>query len=131
MPMRRMTRQRRAVMEVLRSTRSHPDAAWIYQEVKKRVPSISLGTVYRTLDALVKEGKVIALHTGGATRYDAFTHPHAHLVCTACGRVEDLELELPHLLEKAQAQNPAVRLDAVRLTFEGLCADCAQNRLEG
>ncbi len=131
MPMRRMTRQRRAVMEVLKSTRSHPDAAWIYQEVKKKVPSISLGTVYRTLDALVKEGKVVALHTGGATRYDAFTHPHAHLVCTACGRVEDLKLELPRLLEKAQAQNPAVRLDAVRLIFEGLCADCAQKRLEG
>jgi len=131
MPLRRMTRQRKAVMEVLKSTRSHPDAAWIYQEVKKKIPKISLGTVYRTLDALVKEGKVLALHTGGATRYDAFTHPHAHLYCTACGAVRDLELKLPHLLEKAQAQNPAVRLNAVRLTFEGLCEDCARKHLEG
>ncbi len=131
MPIRRMTRQRRAVMDVLKSTRRHPDAAWIYREVKKKVPSISLGTVYRTLDALVKEGKVLALHTGGATRYDAFTHPHPHLVCTACGAVVDLELELPHLLEEAQAQNPGVRINGVRVTFEGLCADCAAKALDG
>jgi len=131
MPMRRMTRQRKAVLEVLQNTRNHPDAAWIYQEVKKMVPSISLGTVYRTLDALVKEGKIQALHTGGATRYDAYTDPHPHLFCTRCGAVVDLTLELPHLLEKAQAQNPKVKIESVRLTFEGLCPSCAAGGLEG
>lgn len=129
MPMRRMTRQRKAVLEVLQSTRSHPDAAWIYQEVKKKVPSISLGTVYRTLDALVKEGKIQALHTGGATRYDAFTDPHPHLVCTSCGAVVDLELEVEPVLEAAQRQNPEVRITGAKLTFEGLCPRCAAESL--
>jgi len=131
MPMHRMTRQRRAILEVLRSTRNHPDAAWIYQEVKKKVPSISLGTVYRTLEALVKEGKVLAIPTGGATRYDAFTEPHPHLFCTSCGAVVDLELELEPLIEEARRKNPEVKITAARVAFEGLCPECAKKGLEG
>ncbi len=124
MAIKRLTRQRRAVLEVLRSTRSHPDAAWIHQEVKKKVPSISLGTVYRTLDALVKEGMVVALHTGGATRYDAFTEPHPHLVCRRCGAVLDLPLEVGGLVEAAQAAHPEFQVERAWLAFEGLCPGC-------
>lgn len=127
MAIKRFTRQRRAVLEVLRSTRRHPDAAWIYHEVKKRVPSISLGTVYRTLDALVREGMVIALHTGGPTRYDAFTEPHPHLVCRRCGAVLDLDLEVGGLVEAARSSHPELVVERAWLAFEGLCPDCARS----
>ncbi len=126
MPMKRLTRQRRAVLEVLRGTKSHPDAAWVYQEVRKRIPSISLGTVYRTLDALVKEGLVMPLHHGGgATRYDANTMPHPHLYCRRCGAVVDLDLEPPDILKEASERHPELKFETFQLEFEGLCAECA------
>jgi len=122
----RMTPQRRAVLEVLKSTRTHPDAAWIHREVKKRLPSIGLGTVYRTLDLLVKEGLAVALNYGGATRYDANTAPHPHFVCRRCQAVYDLELAPAGLTEAAAEALPGARVESARLTFFGLCPSCAQ-----
>ena len=81
MALKRLTRQRKAILEVVRQARHHPDAAWIYQEVRKRVPKVSLGTIYRNLEALVAEGYLVPITKAGeATRYDANLHPHHHLV---------------------------------------------------
>ncbi|WP_457638204.1 manganese-dependent transcriptional regulator PerR [Oceanithermus sp.] len=127
MAMKRLTRQRKAVLDVVQKARNHPDAAWIYQEVRKVVPSISLGTVYRTLDALVEEGKIIQLaRAGEATRYDANPTPHHHLICERCGEIVDLELELPNLLDKAREAFPDLRFHDVQIEFHGLCARCSQ-----
>jgi len=96
MALKRLTRQRKAVLEVVKRAHNHPDAAWIYQEVRKVVPKVSLGTIYRTLEALVEEGYLIPITKAGeATRYDANLHPHLHLVCQGCGAIVDLEVDLP------------------------------------
>ncbi len=126
MAMKRLTKQRKAVLDVVQNARNHPDAAWIYQEVRKLVPSISLGTVYRTLEALVEEGRIIQLaRAGEATRYDANPTPHHHLICDRCGEIVDLEIELPNLLAAASEEFPELRFHSVQVEFHGLCSKCS------
>lgn len=125
MTMVRNTRQRQAVLEVLRHSRIHPDAAWIHQEVRQQLPHISLGTVYRTLDALVRDGIAMTIETAGqATRYD-YRHGenHHHAVCRQCGEIFDIELEnLPNLPSSALPQGFQVM--AVQLEVHGICQEC-------
>jgi Fur family ferric uptake transcriptional regulator len=125
MALKRLTRQRKAVLEVVQRARHHPDAAWIYQEVRKLVPRVSLATVYRTLEALVAEGYLVPITKAGeATRYDANLHPHLHLLCEGCGAIVDLEVDLPDLLGPAQRAHPGVEVRSVEVTYRGLCPQC-------
>ncbi|ULH14541.1 transcriptional repressor [Deinococcus sp. KNUC1210] len=127
MTMVRNTRQRQAVIQALRETQSHPDAAWIHGQVRSVLPSISLGTVYRTLDALVRDGVVMTIERAGqATRFDYKHggHVHYHVVCRHCGAIHDISAEAVTL---PSAGLPAGFLvQDVRLEYHGLCADCAQ-----
>lgn len=125
MALKRLTRQRKAVLEVVKKAHNHPDAAWIYQEVRKVVPKVSLGTIYRTLEALVEEGYLIPITKAGeATRYDANLHPHLHLVCQGCGAIVDLEVPLPDLLTPVQEAHPQLEVREVEITYKGLCPTC-------
>lgn len=126
MTMVRQTKQRAAVIEVLRAARSHPDAAWIHTQVRQNLPSVSLGTVYRTLDTLVRDGVVVTLERAGqATRYDykRAGEDHQHAVCRDCGAVFDVDAgELPQL--PAAALPAGFLLTDVRLEFIGVCPGC-------
>ncbi|MER3444190.1 MAG: transcriptional repressor [Meiothermus sp.] len=126
MAIKRLTRQRKAVLEVVRTAKGHhPDAAWVYHEVRKLVPSISLGTVYRTLEALVEEGYLLPLtRSGDATRYEANLDGHLHMLCTHCGEYHDLHINLPDLLAQARAQYPYLELSGVQVEYEGVCERC-------
>ena len=126
MVMKRLTRQRKAVLEVVRGAKGHhPDAAWVYQEVRKLVPSISLGTVYRTLEALVEEGYLLPLtRSGEATRYEANLDGHLHMICTRCGEYYDLRVHLPDLLAQARVQYPHLDISGVQVEYEGVCERC-------
>lgn len=132
MTMLRQTKQRVAVIEVLRGARSHPDAAWIHAQVRERLPSVSLGTVYRTLDALVRDGVVVTLERAGqATRYDYKRdgEAHHHAVCRGCGMIFDIEAcALPGLPQPAFPAG--FQVTDVRLEFLGVCADCAASSAE-
>ncbi|MFC4454481.1 transcriptional repressor [Deinococcus sonorensis] len=126
MTMVRQTRQRQAVLEVLQQTRTHPDAAWIHAQVRSGLPSISLGTVYRTLDALVRDGVLMTIERAGqATRYDYKRggHAHHHVVCRHCGAIHDLETAPGPLPEGLP---DGFQVQEVRLEFHGVCADCQQ-----
>ena len=125
MTMVRNTRQRQAVLQALRTTRTHPDAAWIHQEVRLELPSISLGTVYRTLDALVRDGVAVTIERAGqATRYDFRRDDHHHhAVCRTCGAIFDIELpELPKLPKTVLPGD--FQVADVRLEVHGVCAVC-------
>ena len=129
----RQTKQRAAVVEVLRSARSHPDAAQVHAQVREQLPHVSLGTVYRTLDALVRDGVVLTIERAGqATRYD-YRHPgeeHHHAVCRACGAIFDVEVTaLPQL--PPQALPPGFEVTDVRLEFMGVCPECQRRDAGG
>lgn len=129
MTMVRNTKQRQAVLEVLRRSRVHPDAAWIHQEVRQQLPQISLGTVYRTLDALVKDGVAMTIETAGqATRYD-FRHGenHHHAVCRKCGEIFDLELDQVLTLP-VSALPKGFQVSAVQLEVHGICEACQRQQ---
>jgi Fur family transcriptional regulator, ferric uptake regulator len=87
-PKRRMTSQRRIILEELRKTKTHPTADELYVVARKRLPKISLGTVYRNLDQLAESGEILKLEMCGCQkRFDGNTHEHFHARCQGCGRV--------------------------------------------
>lgn len=121
----RFTKQRQAVLEVVRGSSEHPDAAHVFDAVKQIVPSISLGTVYRSLEALVEEGHLIQVQQPGqATRYDARLEDHAHFICDACGEVFDVLIELPDLVGLAAARLEGFNVKEARVEFHGTCRRC-------
>ena len=121
----RLTKQRLAVLKALQSTKSHPDANWIYEKVRKEIPHVSLGTIYRTLGILREAGLLRELDYGSSlSHYDASTKGHPHIVCTNCGRINDLQLPLPDKLEEQASKATDFLITDHRLEFYGLCPDC-------
>ena len=95
----RYSKQREIIKSIVLNTKIHPSADWIYQETKKQIPSVSLGTVYRNLKQLVKWGEIIALHTGSVIRYDGNISKHNHLKCVECRELIDVNIQEKDLVK--------------------------------
>ncbi len=101
--MKHYSKQREIILQVLRSTNTHPTANWIYEKVRESLPNISLGTVYRNLSDLAKSGEILAIDVGdGFEHYDGDNSPHLHLTCRQCSGIEDLILGEDIFAKKAQ-----------------------------
>lgn len=121
----KLSRQRELVLRILRSTKSHPTADWIYQQAREAMPQISLGTVYRNLVFLEKEGRIRALTYGkGTARYDADLRNHYHVRCLECGKVEDLPHDLPRASSQEVEGMTGYTIYGHRLEFSGVCPEC-------
>lgn len=121
---RRTTKQRLAIINMLRQTDEHPTAEMIYESVRRKLPGISLGTVYRNLQLLVDEGLVLELTSwSGASRYDGNCRLHSHFFCQSCGRVYDIPAYEARLTEEQQGGIPG-RLLTQRTDFFGICDKC-------
>ncbi len=87
----RLTKQRLIILNYLRQVTSHPTAQTIYAQVRKQIPNISLGTVYRNLKFLVDHHYIIQLHTeDDKTHYDGNNGDHIHFICERCGQIMDI-----------------------------------------
>ena len=124
--MQRNTRQRQLILDTLRRTCQHPTADELYELVRPELPHISLGTVYRNLDLLVRVHEVRKMESaGGPARYDGDLRPHQHVWCTGSGAVDDVfDTELRAKLPRESARG--FRIGGLRLEFQGLCPDCQQ-----
>ena len=119
------SRQREAVLVYLRSTKSHPTAEQIYQEIRKQFPKISLGTVYRNLNLLVDHGEIMQVSCGdGVEHFDAMTEPHNHFICRHCGRVLDLEFTSDYDMNSAADEKFPGKIEGHEIYFYGICEDC-------
>ncbi len=122
----RFSAQREAVKEYLTSTTEHPTAETVYENVRRTLSDISLGTVYRNLSELVAEGEIIRLDTKeGKVRFDAAVKPHAHFSCSCCGQVTDIrqmDTFCSGLAAQAEAAGNIVK-DYI-VTFYGICRKC-------
>lgn len=127
------TIQRRVILEELRKRPVHPTAEELYRSVHKRLPKISLGTVYRNLNLLADAGLLTRMDNAGRrSRFDGNPHPHPHLSCERCGAVEDFSVD-PAISESLEKNLSACLNDrAIRyhLEFRGLCRRCALESAE-
>ena len=123
----RLTGPRRAILDVLRSTASHPTAEWVHRVVRRRRPGVSLGTVYRNLRLLVAEGLAAEI-PGPHARFDANLAAHHHFTCVRCGRILDVDgpLAEPHAeaLRGRIAARTGLSITHQRIEFFGRCPQC-------
>ena len=122
---RRTTPQRAVVLEaVRRSGTEHPTAERIYDRVRRVLPSISLGTVYRNLQRLVQDGTIGAAQLGARSlHYDPTATDHDHFVCRHCGRVEDLPVDAPEPMHRVAAR-AGHEVTSHTLVLYGRCRRC-------
>ena len=119
------SRQRESILNSLNEKLDHPTAEMVYNCVKKEQPNISLGTVYRNLNQLVEQGVLRRIATpASGDRFDIRTDPHAHLLCTRCGKVLDLEDDLISELDRNVMRTTGFLVNDRQLLFSGICADC-------
>lgn len=125
---RRQTRQRRLVYEAVASTDVHPTAEWVYKRVRRELPRVSLGTVYRNLQLLVSEGRLKAWSRGRTTRYDADVSPHDHFICRECGLLLDIERAPEPISSERRLRARGHRIDNRILEFIGVCRGCRRRQ---
>lgn len=124
----RMTKQRRLILEELRKKNDHPTADLIYDRVRKQLPRISLGTVYRNLEILTALGEIQTLELSGSQkRYDGIPEKHYHIRCLHCGRLDDAPIAPLSRLEDELYEATVYTIMGHRLEFMGLCPDCSKN----
>jgi Fur family peroxide stress response transcriptional regulator len=127
----RATRQLAAVYEVLQGDHSHPSADEIYRRVRKKLPRISLGTVYRNLQRLVQERKIRMFLLGErVARYDPVVEEHDHFICQHCKTVEDVLLERDRRVNLDPLLKEGFTVTAHSLAIHGLCQRCGQKKSE-
>ena len=125
----RRTRQREAIIRILKKTTTHPTADWLYEEVRKEIPNISKGTVYRNLNFLRETGEILELNPNGTVaRYDGRQENHYHFNCEKCGRVFDVDEPVSPEIDQRVAQKTGFQVNRHTLDFFGLCRDCQQKR---
>lgn len=121
----RVTPQRQTILDAVCAGGGHTSLPEIYARVQAVSPAINLATVYRTLDFLQQAGLIVAAEIGGQAVYEiAGPKPHHHLVCQACGRVEEIDSGLVEAFFAAIAQAHAFDVDVHHLVLSGRCAQC-------
>jgi Fur family peroxide stress response transcriptional regulator len=123
----RHSKKREAILELIRSSACHPSAQWLYDELKPRIPGLSLGTVYRNIGLFLREGSVVSVGVvNGEEHFDGRVEPHPHCVCGRCGRVFDLPCPDAEAL-KSLARVEDFSIDYRKTVFFGVCGSCGES----
>jgi len=125
----RLTPQRVELIRLIASSEGHPSAARLYNQIKVQFPTMSLATVYKTLDLLKELGEVLEIGLRDDSHYDGNKpYPHPHLICTKCQKIMDGELDaaVKNMVQEIE-QNFGFQILKHQLDFYGICPDC-QNK---
>lgn len=123
-PGHRMTTQRVKILEYLRSVKTHPTAEIVYNAVKSDLPTISLGTVYRNLNILAEQGKILKVNINNEAHFDGDVCNHQHFVCTKCKKVIDiLQGEITEYVMNKVKCNGFTPI-CVTIKYAGYCNKC-------
>ena len=120
----RFTRQRQIILEEVQKRESHPNATEIYEAVRRRIPNISLGTVYRGLGLLVELGFIRRLEQGDSSRFDSNLSEHYHLICTNCKQIFDIGTSILEKLNTHGLEAEGFEINGLKLELHGLCPSC-------
>jgi Fur family peroxide stress response transcriptional regulator len=122
-----LTKQREVVLQVIRDADEHLTASEVFAAAKDLLPSISFATVYNSLRFLKEAGHIAEIQFGnGASRFDRMTSRHDHAICTQCGKLVDIEMDLPVDLLKNAAKFSKFKPESIEFTLRGLCPDCTE-----
>ena len=122
----RLSKQRKVILEELKKVKSHPTADEVYDMVRKIIPRISLGTVYRNLEFLSSKGLILKLGAPGAQkRFDGTPEPHPHIRCAVCTSVADVEcdIEIPVIPDSCTS---GYKIMITNVEFVGVCPKCQE-----
>lgn len=122
----RLTPQRLAICKLLSESKNHPTAGFLYDEVRQIYPSISLATIYNTLEALVEAGVINVLgHAGDDNvHYDANTEPHINLACVNCHKIIDIPSHSVNRLNEDVMNLSGYKILGARVMYYGVCPAC-------
>lgn len=122
-----LTAQRKVVFDVLRSRFDHPTADEMYDAVRRRLSGVSRATVYRILATFVEWGIAGKVFSGSrGSRFDGNVHPHDHLHCTRCDRVDDCAGQAARISRPRDAQRRGFLIRGYSVVFQGLCSECSR-----
>ncbi len=120
-----ITKQRSAVLQVIRNADGHLTANEVFEDARRLLPGISFATVYNSLRYLSNEGLIGEVRFGkDATRYDRKLDRHDHAICDICGKLVDLDLRIPNALFKEASELSKFTVGTIELTLHGLCPEC-------
>ena len=120
-----LTRQREVVLRVIRDANAHLTANEVFSAAKSLLPTISFATVYNSLRYLKDAGHIAEIKFGdGASRFDRTTHRHDHAICTVCGKLVDIEMDIPGKIIKRAAKYTKFKPESIEFTLRGKCPEC-------
>ncbi|MEO5860508.1 MAG: transcriptional repressor [Pyrinomonadaceae bacterium] len=120
-----ITKQRRAVLQVIRDAEEHLTANEVFDGARRMLPGISFATVYNSLRYLKQEGLIGEVRFGtDAARYDRTLSRHDHAICNACGKLIDLDLPIPEDLLKMGERLSKFKGESIEVVLRGLCPQC-------
>jgi len=120
----RMTAQKSFILGYLKSVKTHPSAEIVYKEVKKKLPSISQGTVYRVLNNFKKKGALQVIDTRDTAHFDGDTSDHAHFICETCQNVFDVIDECSECGILRNKKTKIGKINSYKVNFYGICNNC-------
>lgn len=122
-----LTKQRQAVLRVIRGSDKHLTANEVFEDARRLLPGISFATVYNSLRYLKNAGLIGEIQFGlDANRYDRNLTQHDHAICNNCGKMVDLVLHLPNGLLKEASELSKFKTESIELTLRGLCSECSK-----
>jgi Fe2+ or Zn2+ uptake regulation protein len=120
----RMTPQKSFIFGYLSGVKTHPTAETVYKEVKKKLPTISQGTVYRVLNNFKEKGSLQTIETKDNIHFDADISDHAHFICEDCGNVYDVMDECSQCGILKNKKTKVGKISRYKISFYGICHKC-------
>jgi Fe2+ or Zn2+ uptake regulation protein len=124
----RSTHQKKIIADYLQSVDTHPTAKQVYKAVKKKLPYISLATVYRVLKNMSKKGDSLQLSYKGEIHFDARTSNHLHFICQQCGKIYDVFVSTPSLDKLESKAQKFGKINSYKVNLYGICKKCLKKR---
>jgi Fe2+ or Zn2+ uptake regulation protein len=128
---RRKSTQREKIYHVIKSSTSHPTAQWVYDQIRKELPSASMGNVYRNIKILIEQGRILSRNFGDdIEHYDAITNMHYHFICNKCGSISDFNMPIQTGIEEEAKKRTNNLITGHTIQFFGLCKKCKKKEAE-
>ena len=121
--------QREQILKIVQSSYGHLSANEVHEQVRKIIPNISLGTVYRNLNTLAEHHfirRIIMPH--GSDEYDYNVEPHSHIYCVKCGNIYDLPSKVDERMQKLVEKEAGYTITKSSVVFEGICPQCESEK---